>query len=39
MYRLAWFLAGAVFSYIASGYVEGWLEDEENKEDKPEGRV
>lgn len=32
MYRLAWFVAGCVFSYIASGYVEG-LTDESPDDD------
>jgi hypothetical protein len=30
MYRLVWFVAGAVVSYIASGYVEGLLEEDED---------
>ena len=32
MFRVAWLLAGAVIGYIASGYVEG-LMDDERKED------
>ena len=28
MYRVFWFLAGAVISYIGSGYLEGLLGDD-----------
>jgi hypothetical protein len=27
MYRLAWFIAGCVVSYIASGYIEGLMDE------------
>lgn len=32
MFRLAWFIAGAVVGYIASGYVEGFMGDEQSEE-------
>ncbi len=32
MNKLLWFLAGAVASYIASGYVEGLVEDDPKEE-------
>ncbi|WP_156908139.1 hypothetical protein [Desulfovibrio cuneatus] len=32
MHKLLWFLAGAVASYIASGYVEGLVEDDSKEE-------
>jgi hypothetical protein len=35
MYRLAWFIAGCVAAYIASGYVEGLTEETDaDKEEK-----
>jgi hypothetical protein len=37
MYRLAWFIAGCVAAYIASGYVEGLLDDEGDTEDCKDG--
>jgi hypothetical protein len=37
MYRLAWFLAGCVAAYIASGYVEGLMADENDAEDSKGG--
>jgi hypothetical protein len=32
MFRLAWFVAGAIFGYIASGYVEGLMDDGQKEE-------
>lgn len=29
MYRFVWFVAGCVFSYLASGYIEGLLDEDE----------
>jgi hypothetical protein len=37
MYRLVWFLAGCVVSYIASGYVEGLTDDNSQSEKNKEG--
>lgn len=34
MYRIAYFIAGRIVGYIASGYVEGFFEAEE-REDIP----
>lgn len=32
MYRFVYFVAGCIVGYIASGYVEGFLEAEEREE-------
>jgi hypothetical protein len=32
MYRLAWFIAGCIAAYIASGYVEGFLRTDADAE-------
>ena len=33
--RLLWFIAGAVAGYIASGYVEGLMDDGDKEERDP----
>jgi hypothetical protein len=37
MYRLAWLIAGCVAAYIASGYVEGLMDDESDTEESKGG--